>query len=469
MAEYSGRDKRLAYLFDAVENVQVDDMTGASASTDGAHGLVPAPLAGDEDKYLKGDGTWAAVQAGAGALSGLSDVDLITPTNGQALVYDGANSKWVNGNVSGGGNTLVIQDASIYSTDEQQIGVWIDGKPLYQKTIEIASLPQNSSFQSFAHNITSIDTVAYSDVICKQSDGDVWYPIPTARNSSNMLVLSVNKTTVDILNNWYPMIDVRATIRYTKTTDAAGSGGYKAYGLSPIIYSTEEREVGVWTDGKPLYQKTVYLSSRIAIKNDYTTTLISDVTAYDMENIVYCEVFDNNSGSAPLTSVQLIANPVAVMISGGKLLAYYQTNGYYMATGFTMQYTKTTDTAGSGTWTTTGEYAHHYSTSEKVVGTWIDGSTLYERTFIQSGLTSSQMTIPLFSAGYGNVKKVAIDLYGNDGYMIPENEWVAGNNAVYVVNVGIERIVVGISQAIVSYYGANADIMITIRYTKTTD
>lgn len=34
-------------------------MTGATASTDGAKGLVPKPFAGDQDKYLKGDGTWA--------------------------------------------------------------------------------------------------------------------------------------------------------------------------------------------------------------------------------------------------------------------------------------------------------------------------------------------------------------------------------------------------------------------------
>lgn len=32
--------------------------TGATASEDGAQGLVPAPVAGDEDKVLKGDGTW---------------------------------------------------------------------------------------------------------------------------------------------------------------------------------------------------------------------------------------------------------------------------------------------------------------------------------------------------------------------------------------------------------------------------
>lgn len=34
------------------------DMTGAGASTAGAHGLVPAPAAGDNAKFLRGDGTW---------------------------------------------------------------------------------------------------------------------------------------------------------------------------------------------------------------------------------------------------------------------------------------------------------------------------------------------------------------------------------------------------------------------------
>lgn len=42
------------------------DFTGATASTAGVHGLVPAPAAGDQDKYLKADGTWATVQGGGG-------------------------------------------------------------------------------------------------------------------------------------------------------------------------------------------------------------------------------------------------------------------------------------------------------------------------------------------------------------------------------------------------------------------
>lgn len=40
--------------------------TGATALADGTQGLVPGPLAGDQDKFLKADGTWATVQAGGG-------------------------------------------------------------------------------------------------------------------------------------------------------------------------------------------------------------------------------------------------------------------------------------------------------------------------------------------------------------------------------------------------------------------
>ena len=39
------------------------DMTGATSSVAGVHGLVPAPAAGDQDKYLKGDGTWSSALA----------------------------------------------------------------------------------------------------------------------------------------------------------------------------------------------------------------------------------------------------------------------------------------------------------------------------------------------------------------------------------------------------------------------
>lgn len=41
--------------------VSVPTMTGASNTSDGTKGLVPTPAAGDQNKYLKADGTWEAI------------------------------------------------------------------------------------------------------------------------------------------------------------------------------------------------------------------------------------------------------------------------------------------------------------------------------------------------------------------------------------------------------------------------
>ena len=42
-------------------NTAVGTMVGASDSQNGTSGLVPVPRAGDQNKFLKGDGTWATV------------------------------------------------------------------------------------------------------------------------------------------------------------------------------------------------------------------------------------------------------------------------------------------------------------------------------------------------------------------------------------------------------------------------
>lgn len=76
--------------------VAATDMTGATASTAGAHGLVPAPAAGDNDKFLGGDGTWKDVPA---ELSRLTDVVLTNPADGQLLRYNATSQKWENAGV----------------------------------------------------------------------------------------------------------------------------------------------------------------------------------------------------------------------------------------------------------------------------------------------------------------------------------------------------------------------------------
>ena len=150
--------------------------TGATATTAGTQGEVPAPAAGDQAKYLRADGNWATPpgsggstviitptlssgtkvadyeidgvagslyapngggstvsvtqktssgtniasitidgvvtelyapnSGGASTLEDLTDVNITTPTDGQALVYDATNDKWINGTVQGGGGHM---------------------------------------------------------------------------------------------------------------------------------------------------------------------------------------------------------------------------------------------------------------------------------------------------------------------------------------------------------------------------
>lgn len=66
--------------------VSVPTMTGASNTSDGAKGLVPAPTAGDQDKYLKADGTWGAINVSNDSVrsiaSGSSNGTISVNTNG---------------------------------------------------------------------------------------------------------------------------------------------------------------------------------------------------------------------------------------------------------------------------------------------------------------------------------------------------------------------------------------------------
>lgn len=63
---------------DRVETAEYDTMTGASTDTDGVAGMVPAPLAGDQEKFLCGDGTWKEVEAVGG-----SNEDCLPLTGGE--------------------------------------------------------------------------------------------------------------------------------------------------------------------------------------------------------------------------------------------------------------------------------------------------------------------------------------------------------------------------------------------------
>lgn len=195
-------------------------------------------------------------------------------------------------------------------------------------------------------------------------------------------------------------------------------GGYT---YLPVIYSEQEHEIGVWTDGKPLYQKS-YIFGNVNQTGDFLlgSTGLSNVQIKGI-NSVYSTV-DQTVTNAISSSDGYVANDdkQRVYILNNTDIRAMLGNSYPVKPiniYVTLQYTKTTDTPGSGTWTPDGEYAHHYSTSEKIVGTWIDGSTLYERTFSSaSALTNNSWNLNVCgTSGSGiSIKKFDGLLYGSD-------------------------------------------------------
>lgn len=158
----------------------------------------------------------------------------------------------------------------------------------------------------------------------------------------------------------------------------------------PLIYSDEEREIGVWRDGKPLYQRTfVYSASDVTNNNMMTDILASDVDEimFDL-SASYLRTLDQGSGDVLIKSISYydpLNNQGVRILKTGTYIGFTQfrsttsNNVFDGNSVLSIKYTKTTDQPGSGTWTTDGTYAKHYSTSEKVVGTWIDGKPIYEK------------------------------------------------------------------------------------------
>lgn len=172
-------------------------------------------------------------------------------------------------------------------------------------------------------------------------------------------------------------------------TDVNGDGSQ----FQPVIYSEDEREIGVWTDGKPLYEKTNIITN---VTDKGWTQIFSDSNATILLYKGYC--LSNTNEKSPLDNYVNSNTHVRTLVydNGTKVQTeYYNQYNTLSSIVATIQYTKTTDQAGSGTWTPQGVPAVHYNTDEQVVGTWIDGKTIYEKTYVFSNpiqLSSSSWT-----------------------------------------------------------------------------
>jgi hypothetical protein len=116
-----------------------------------------------------------------------------------------------------------------YSTTEKIIGKWIDGKPLYRKTITFTSTIKTNETTSIAHNIENAKNIfidfgaSFMEANIGSSDY-LSYNFPLigyVGNLTDKVYCYVNPTNINFYangawgNNWTKHI----TLKYTKTTD----------------------------------------------------------------------------------------------------------------------------------------------------------------------------------------------------------------------------------------------------------
>ena len=140
---------------------------------------------------------------GASALSDLDDVSISGANDGQVLKYNNAISKWINANP----NYL-----HHYSTTQQIVGTWIDGKPIYEITYKFTSdlnVIQDDWTDSLIQK-GNIDKIISSEAL---HSGSTQWGCVSARVTSS-------SNYVQLFNSRATSISVRyVIIRYTKTTD----------------------------------------------------------------------------------------------------------------------------------------------------------------------------------------------------------------------------------------------------------
>lgn len=218
------------------------------------------------------------------------------------------------------------------------------------------------------------------------------------------------------------------------------------------IYSTDEKEIGVWTDGKPLYKKTIKLSSPLTVNaNSWATvdTLSEQINIIDAEGVYS-------------TGAEYVYYAIGANCDTSNILTVLNYRGVYIELNYiTLKYTKTSDIAGSGLFVPSGAVAHHYSTTEQVVGTWTDGKPLYEKT-IDTSLSVS-------TGGLANITQLS-----NIDHLFMTEASFEESGIIYMLNEMSTRIMFDKNTGYLSLKAASGaswygQIKITIRYTKTTD
>lgn len=487
------------------------------------NGTVPKPTAADvsANKILQADGTWVNNSGGGGALDDLTDVSISSPVAGHTLVYNEDDNEWQNtfleekmclANVSG---DVFIDNPAQGEVLTYDGSTWINAEPPSGGVDELTELTDVDIDTPLDGHVLAYDALSdkwknaqpsggadslndLTDVgITSAADGQILkYNSTTHRwentNESGGTVTDVKVNGTSVVSSSEALIKSYKELTQaqydalpsSKLTDGVlycitDDGYVEGQKFAPVIYSTEERQIGTWIDGKPLYQKSIPFDVNITstsrtwygiISSSTSSSLNIDkmfinasasylTTALGVNYPIPDSTFYNSSGAM----VGIVIDPdksVSLCIGG---LDIQTANGVLV-----IQYTKTTDIPGSGRWGSNGIPTHHYSESEQVIGTWVNGKPLYEKILhVTAAITSGSTQVYHYISNLGDVISITGRCrYNSTSEMLPIP--YVSSNSNYFIQIGNVD-----STKFTIYPGSGFtslnDVYITLQYTKSTD
>lgn len=108
-----------------------------------------------------------------------------------------------------------VDKMSTYSTEEQVIGTWIDGKPIYRRYIEVDCNTSGDTTYTHNSNIDNLVNIYGQCIIANQTIKRI---LPYISNSGNFKFSSYDNQTITFTSSW-DNSKFFGVIEYTKTTD----------------------------------------------------------------------------------------------------------------------------------------------------------------------------------------------------------------------------------------------------------
>lgn len=267
------------------------------------------------------------------------------------------------------------------------------------------------------------------------------------------------------ITNTSPIVtEQKLTEFYEDIKPFLGCPAYITQEGDEMYFSVDEKVVGRWINNKPLYQKMIFIDD-----NDPTTSWTSKTINHNISNVEYIngygyfqETYDSAKTTFALNTVSGGGDFFRITFKSDSVIIGRSSN--WVMQGYMwiiLNYTKTTDSAA----TTIEQKPTHYSTDEQVVGTWIDGKPLYQKTFVGTMVVNGGNIAQADSTGTFQFKEIKSTLCYNEVGTIQESTFFyAGDNywTIWVESGYIK------GKAVDPSYGGKL-VNITLRYTKTTD